>query len=393
MSWSTAADLRAQVLKLWDRGVLLAALTAQESPFPLRLTLKCPTAAEIGTRFDDVRRWAAGLRAVPHCRIESRDFTHRILGANTLPALAWVDSLDDALAMIGKERAAARYQAMLAAAGSAVPALLPWLQRRPLRALELAEAWPALLAVVLWLLAHPRPAIYVRQVDLPGVHSKFIEAHRGVLAELLDIALPAESVDSRYSGGAQFAQRYGFRDKPLRLRFRALDPALAAIPGHGGADITVDAATFATLSIPAARVFITENEVNYLAFPPVAGSIVLFGAGYGWETLASAAWLERARVLYWGDIDTHGFAILDQLRTRYPHVESFLMDERTLLAHRPAWGSETKPIRHVLPHLHPAEQEVYDLLRRDALYPALRLEQELIGFHWLAVALGNLDGS
>ena len=40
---------------------------------------------------------------------------------------------------------------------------------------------------------NPRPNIYLRQVDLPGLHTKFIEAHRGVLAELLDLALPSRS--------------------------------------------------------------------------------------------------------------------------------------------------------------------------------------------------------
>jgi hypothetical protein len=390
MSWTDAADLRAQVGKLWDRGLLLAAITAGESPFPWQLRLKCPDSAEIAGRFDDVRRWAAGLRTVPYCRIETRDFTHRIVGANTLPHTAWIDSLDDALAMIGKARAAERYRRMLEAAGAQAPALVPWLQRRPLRALELADAWPALLAVVGWMQAHPRPGIYLRQVDLPDVHSKFVEAHRAVLAELLDLVLPPDAVDAGFSGLAQFAQRYGFRDKPLRLRFRSLDPALAVIPGHGTADIAVDAATFATLSVPALRIFITENEVNFLAFPPTLGSIVLFGAGYGWETLANATWLNSVRILYWGDIDTHGFAILDQLRARYPHVESFLMDEATLLAHRQCWGSEMKPIAHALPRLDAAEQALYDILRNDSVFPSLRLEQELVGFHWLAAALGRI---
>ncbi len=42
--------------------------------------------------------------------------------------------------------------------------------------------------------------------------------------------------------------------------------------------------------------------------------------------LAQADWLARCQVSYWGDIDTHGFAILDQLRTYIPHAHSLLMD-------------------------------------------------------------------
>jgi len=39
-----------------------------------------------------------------------------------------------------------------------------------------------------------------------------------------------------------------------------------------------------------------------------------------------ADWLARSRILYWGDIDTHGFFILNRLRGIFPHAESFLMN-------------------------------------------------------------------
>ncbi|MGI6299138.1 MAG: Wadjet anti-phage system protein JetD domain-containing protein [Saccharofermentanales bacterium] len=41
---------------------------------------------------------------------------------------------------------------------------------------------------------------------------------------------------------------------------------------------------------------------------------MIFGAGYGFDHLASASWLNQKDIYYWGDIDTHGFAILNQLR-------------------------------------------------------------------------------
>ena len=47
---------------------------------------------------------------------------------------------------------------------------------------------------------------------MPGVDSKFIEAHRGVLGEWLDLVLPPEAVDASAGGVAQFARRYGFLD-------------------------------------------------------------------------------------------------------------------------------------------------------------------------------------
>ena len=387
MSWTTAADLRAQVLRLWERGLLLSAAAGQGDPFPWRLQLKCPSSGEIADRFEQVRAWAAALQGTAHVRIGMRSFNHRIFGQNTLPCEAWLDSLDDALAMIGKREAARRFIRMLEVCAGRFPALQPWLLRKPLRSLELEGVWPQLLAVAEWCSQHPQPGIYLRQADVPGVHTKFIEAYRGVLGEMLDLVLPSESVNRQYTGVAGFARRYGFLDKAPRVRFRLLDPGLSIIPGHSEADISVDAATFARLSPPVRRVFVTENEINYLAFPAASGSMVLFGAGYGWEMLADTEWLHRVEVWYWGDIDTHGFAILNQLRERLPHVRSFLMDRETLDAHAHAWTSEGTPVAHDLPLLTAREREVYDLLRRDVLAKGLRLEQELVAYAWLAKAI------
>ena len=384
MSWTTPADLRAQVQRLWDRGELLRAAVTDTVSWPLRLNLKVPSASDLSDRFEAVREWVRAVADTPQVRIEWREWNHRVQGMQRLPVAVWIDTLQNALAFIGKGRQAQRFEAVWQKTAAAQPALLAWLSRRPIQALDLTDRWDRLLAVVAWLQAHPRPALYLRQVDVPGVDSKFIEAHRGVLAELLDLALPTEVIELDATGVAQFTRRFGFLDKPVRIRFRLLDPALPSLPGcEGLPDITLDAASFAALTLPARRVFITENEINFLAFPPAAGAIVVFGAGYGWEALARASWLHRCQLHYWGDIDTHGFAILDQLRGYFPGAASFLMDRTTLLAHRLYWGEEPDPARRDLTRLTPEEAAVYDDLRFDRHQPRLRLEQERVGFGWL----------
>jgi hypothetical protein len=386
MNWTTPADLRAQVQRLWDRGELLrAAVVPDAVSWPLRLRFRTPSASDLSERFEAVRGWVRAVADTPPVRIEWQEWNHRVQGTQRLPAAAWIDTLQDALAFIGKARQAQRFVAVWQQTAAVQPALLEWLSRRPLQALDLADLWQRLLAVVAWLQAHPRPGVYLRQVDVPGVDSKFIEAHRGVLAELLDLALPPEAIDREASGVGQFTRRFGFLDKPARIRFRLLDPALPSLPGCSGLpDITLDAASFAALALPVRRVFITENETNFLAFPTAADAIVVFGGGYcGCDALAPASWLHRCRLHYWGDIDTHGFVILDQLRAHFPSVSSFLMDRETLLAHRLHWGEETDPARHDLARLTPEEAAVYDDLRFDRHQPRLRLEQERVGFGWL----------
>jgi len=88
-------------------------------------------------------------------------------------------------------------------------------------------------------------------------------------------------------------------------------------------------------------------------------------------------------LLYWGDIDTHGFAILDQLRGHFPRAASFLMDPQTLLAHRSHWGEEPESTRHDLSRLTAEGAAVYDDLRFRRLQPRLRFEQERAEFGWL----------
>lgn len=122
----------------------------------------------------------------------------------------------------------------------------------------------------------------------------------------------------------------------------------------------------------------------------MADAIVVFGAGYGWEALARASWLHRCQLHYWGDIDTHGFAILDQLRGYFPGAASFLMDRETLLAHRSHRGEEPQPVRHDISRLAPEEAAVYDDLRFGRLQPGLRLEQERVGFGWLSERIAAL---
>jgi hypothetical protein len=388
MNWTGADDLRAQLQKLWDSGELLSAMVRGDASFPRRLQLKAPTSGELTEQFDAARSWISELRALPSFRIVMREFKHRVFGANELPSEAWVDSLDEALALLGRQRAAARFMELVELTRAEQPLLLAWVARRPLRALELALQWPQLLAVVAWLQAHPRPGLYLRQLDIAGVHSKFIEAQRGVLTELLDLALPPAAIDASASGVGQFVQRYGFRDKPLRVRLRPLDMALAL--RLGGLDVTLDAASFAALNLDVRSVFITENEINFLSFPAVPGALVIFGAGYGFDMLSTAAWLAHCRLQYWGDIDTHGFAILDQLRAHFPHAESFLMDEATLQAFAPLWGEEDKPTLRELTRLRAPEQALYDALRGHRLRKNLRLEQEKIGFAWVEAGLAGL---
>jgi hypothetical protein len=101
----------------------------------------------------------------------------------------------------------------------------------------------------------------------------------------------------------------------------------------GLSDLTVPVAQFAPLHTCVERVFVTESEINALAFPQVASDMVIFGAGYGINRLAQIERLRDLDIAYRGDIDTHGFAILGRLHAVLPTVRSLSMDTPTFQAH------------------------------------------------------------
>ena len=367
--------------------------------FPLRLSLRTPSSRELSERFDEARKWIDGLDATPGIRIERRRVKHRVLGANDLPAEAWVDTLDDALAVVGRETEAAALGNLARMTARRRPVLISWLRRRPGRSVEHAGVWEQLLDVVDWIEGDPNPGIYLRQVDLPGVDTKLIETHRRLLIELIDLAVPAAVVEPAATGVKGFERRYGFRSKPNLVRFRILDSDLqrAGPTGLAGmigpldsdallADVSVDAATFARLDPDVGTVFLVENEINFLVFPELADAMVIWVAGFGTERLAAAEWLASRSLQYWGDIDTHGFAILDELRRRFP-VESFLMDRQTLFDHRSQWVTEGEQETRDLPRLTRPEFALYDDLRRNQLGRQVRLEQERIRYSHMRAAI------
>lgn len=358
---------------------------------PLRL--RGPTGGEVAERFDAVRDWIRELREGSRevrgfgYELQWREVRNRVHGSNRLPVGAVVPTTADGLRLIGRQRDAERFAGLVDLARRQQPELLNWLARKPLTALRHAEDWPALLAVVNWFREHPRPGIYMRQLDIPGVHTKLIESRRRLLGELLDAVLPEHAIDRRHTGARAFEARYGLRQRPVRLRFRFLDAELHL---HGLSDLTVPADEFARLPVdqwttPVERVFITENEINGLAFPPHPRSLVIFGLGYALDHLGAVPWLQRSHVHYWGDIDTHGFAILDRLRHHLPHAQSLLMDRETLDAHRDLWGHEPRDRRFTgePSRLTAAEATLFRALRHNELGINVRLEQERIGYGWL----------
>ncbi len=385
-AWTTPAELVTQVQRLWDRGEILRAGIQGEALFPKQLRLRRPTARDLGERFDEVRRWIRALEEGSREHgyvLEFDEVDHRQLGTNQVPGRVLIPTEAAALRIIGKTRAAERFRALREQTVAVLPALADWIGARPLKVLEHEAHWDGFVLVLQWFARRPRSGLYRRQLEIEGVDTKFIETHRQVLADLLELVLPAEDLEQ----GSSFDRRFGLREKPALVRFRILDEAQHL---HGLSDLSVPATELAKLELGVEDVIVTENEVNGLALLPRPRTLVVFGQGYALEKLGEIPWLATRRLFYWGDIDTHGFAMLDRFRGHFPRAQSLLMDRATFLTHRPMWVTEKTPSTESLTRLTEPENALHRELLRGTWGERLRLEQERIGFGWVREALEKL---
>ncbi|ADY55172.1 hypothetical protein Sgly_0819 [Syntrophobotulus glycolicus DSM 8271] len=388
--WSEPQWIREELRRRWDSGRILRALLTADDLFPLRLPLKRPKSNEVNANFAEISHWIKRLRDQSRQGIGfgyeliEKEMAHRQSGRNLLPTHAVIPTVRDALRLLKKEREADKFLEIAGTVAADWPPLREWAGRYPHKVLASGDDWNGILAVLRWFFAHPRCGLYLRQLDIPGVDTKFIEHRKGILTELLTIILPEETIDS---SALSFEQRFGLRAKPVQVRMRLLDQAQYL---QGLSDLTIPVEQLKNWSPAAERVFITENEINGLCFPDTGTSLVIFGLGYSVDILKEVAWLKEKNIYYWGDLDTHGFAMLDQVRSFLPQTCSMLMDESTLFRQRQLWSVEDQPFGGQLTRLTPEEHRLLCSLQDNTWGKGVRLEQERISFQQVKQFLSAL---
>lgn len=372
-SWTTPADIAAKVRRRWDDGTLLRSYALDESFPVIDIPLSGPKPSEIGDDIGAVREWIARLDAGRHgdrrYALTWQAIGGRRIGRNNVPARAVVTSFDQGWSLLGVHDEVRRFDEILGLVGGR-PAMVSWVLAYPHHALELHDDMPTLVAAYAWLDAHRGSGLYLRQISAPGVDTKFAERHRAVLAAMLGVP----------SGTVGFLSALGLRSKPEFVRLRP-GPTLG-LPAPIS-ELALRASEVARLAIRPSTAIVVENEITYLSVEVPQDGVVIWGKGFEVDRIGRLPWLVAVEVTYWGDIDTHGFAILDRLRAWLPQTKSVLMDRDTLVTHRDRWVREERPTNAVLTRLTPAELDLYTELISDALAERLRLEQERIDWSWV----------
>lgn len=377
--WTTPEDIAAKVRRRWDDGTLLRA-HATGTPFePIELRIHGPKASEIGDDIGAVQDWLTRLDAGRHddrrYALEWQNIGGRHIGRNRLPGRAVVSTLDQASALLGTRDTVQRFDEILAATATHPP-VQAWVVAHPHRALELRHVMPQLVSAHSWLDTHRGSGRYLREIDAPGIDTKFAEQHRGVLAAMLGVPATPHG----------FLTGLGLRTKPEFVRFRPA--ANLGLPAPA-TEWSLRADELARLRIAPRTAIIVENEITYLSLEVPDDGIVIWGKGFEVDRVGRLPWLTDIDVTYWGDIDTHGFAILDRLRAWLPQTRSILMDRDTLVTHDDRWGEEARPTRARLTRLTADEHRLYEDLVSDSLGQRVRLEQERVDWAWASTRLGQ----
>ncbi|KJS58259.1 Wadjet anti-phage system protein JetD domain-containing protein [Streptomyces rubellomurinus] len=384
--WTTPDQVVEVLRRKWDGGRFLTE-AAQGLPFePIRIPLKGPAAADVISHFDKALAWAQSWAASrhPHLRIQTKTVRGRgNTPTNTIPDRAWIDTRENLWALLSVDTQVDLFHTLHSRAIDHDQDLAQWMATHPMKVLQAHAHWQRVVDTVCWIRDHVTNPIYLRQIDIPGVDTKFIETNKGLLSEILDVVLPASRINAD-APRTDFAARYGFLSKPVYVRLRYL----ADQPGPFS-ELIVRADELTAQPSGVRRVFVLENEITYLSLPPVPNAIAILGSGYAATLLRHLPWLADVDLRYWGDIDTHGFAILSQVRRHFPHTRSLLMDRSTLLTHKSHWGEEKTQTIETPDHLTPDESELERDLRMGTYQPRLRLEQERIPISTVERALAG----
>ncbi len=369
----TPADIRDKAERIYARAIL-AWLTNDTTFFPYRLPvdLSLPESqADLVRQTENLRAESKALRGFGYT-IRWEEIQKRKYGKNHYPTAILVESLEDLLRLTRRLNEFQQLNRTVEHVRQRLPALESWIVRHWRRLLQAADAVPDLLAVTEYLMEHPRPDCFLRELPL-SMSTKVVECNQSLLREWWDLVLPANAIDfgcdPRY-----FEQRYGFRYVRPHLLVRLLDEQLKHELQFPAAEISLPVQAIAALPGENLRVFIVENKVNWLTLPPLRRVLAFGGLGKSLTQLFAVEWLRRQPIFYWGDMDQDGFEMLAMLRHAFPGTTSLLMDPATLDAHRAFTTTRAFSDRPPPSELTPPELAAYTMCRDQQL----RLEQEHI---------------
>ena len=320
----TSAEIKKKALRKYTDYLrnVAAGITFQQIEIPCDKKAS-DTIAEYQKEYNDIRSLSKEVKGYGYS-IEWKTVKNKMLGTQDFPSKIKFETAEDFERFLQKTKEVADFRKNVALINGRFPELQYWIEKYPQKVIDNSEYWNDILKVLDYFSKNPQPQLYIRELPIE-VHTKFIERHKAVVGELLDIVIKAYINTNE----KEFEKRYNLRYDEPTVRMRLLDRTLAKKFFYALDDITIPVSQFLKLQIPISKIYIVENKVNFLTFPPVANSVVIWGKGYGVASIKESELLKNTELIYWGDLDAQGFEILSQFRSYFAQVKSLLMDKTT----------------------------------------------------------------
>lgn len=367
--------LRKKLSRLEANGKLYVALAeGSEVPY-LSMPLKRPQ--DIETSWDELLAWQDFWRKAPKAsgghplwHVEEKRKQTVSFGKQLMPVRVFIDTPEDAMALLGLTKKKKEFLAGLSAVESQMPSLRDWYLTYFGR-ISAEDFFPVVLSIARFMLEQEQRKGYLREMAIPGVDTKFLENHNFLVRTLWNAIFPENTAES----SDELWEKLFVQKVPTpSICVRSLDEHLRFA---GVRKLFLSQDDIADFQPPHRRIFITENKVNGYTFPDAEDSLILFGMGYGvLEMAESAPWLADKEIYYWGDLDHDGFNILSNLRKVLPEmkIHSFLMDKETLLTYVDSKVKDTGNTTTIPDYLTVSEKMAWKLIHDNGW----RLEQERI---------------
>lgn len=369
------AEIKNQALKWWKP--LLQSYIREELFFPKSIDrIGKVKSSQVTARFELLQQEIEALYR--HSKnqtgfgyvVQTAGRNFRRTGNHELPDAIIFETIEDYVTFTGYKKEWNIFLTNYNNIKNSVPSLHDWVLQNCLWLANKNINWNDVLKVCQYFIKTPRPHLYLRQLPIE-IHTKFIEENNALIQSLLDYLIPDHI---RSAAQKRFAERYFLKyDEPL-IRIRMLDIDLTCSCNFS--DISIPLFDFEKLDIAARSILITENKMNFLTLPAMPSTIAVWsGGGFNVSYLRNVVWLKERHILYWGDIDEHGFQILHQLRSYYPHTQSIMMDYKTFehFSEFAVAGARNKSEKLSL--LNDEERKLFKQLK---LVDKNRLEQEKI---------------
>lgn len=382
----TPNEIKKVALKNWDD--YLRSLITKESFFPLELNrigkIK-PTEAfwdyENTVKSIDELITNSNIKTPKSYQIEFIEVNNRKVKNARFPNSIKFISEEDYLHFINKELESKLFIDASNSIINSIPQLKDWILQNPNLVIENKSNWNDLLKVCTYFLKTPKPNLYIRELPIE-VHTKFIENNKGIITSLLNFLIN-EFINT---GKKLFETRFNLKFPEALIRFKLLDTNLSENYFSGVDDISIPVSQFEKIRLPISNVIIVENKTTlntFLTLPPLNSTMAIFGGGRAVSLLKNMKWLDEVAIFYWGDIDAHGLAILNQFKGYFPKTQSIFMDKATLDNFKEFQVMGTYMEDTLLEHLNNDELDFYKYLRINTI----RLEQEKITNEYVSKTL------